>query len=142
MNRKPQVLATGLVVAAALGALSACSGSTSTVKGDRDDLRHHAAIWGTHLVNTTRQQCTPKTTTQRVGKNTTTSTTNSCKTVVTGTHSEQYQQIAPRWCVELDNVGKTKQDDVWYTVTSGTYYKATNKHKGDHIKLSYQHRGC
>ena len=145
--KKIAVPATALALAVLVG----CSGGSSSVKGNRDDVKHVAkqTRTATRTVPVKTRKCETKRTkhTSGVGKKKTTWYTNdqSCKNVTTGHRQESYQKVtrAEAWCVELDNVnGKNSRDDRWYTVTSGVYFKMAAKDEGDKVKFSYLHTGC
>lgn len=150
MNRSINAAAAGLVATLALG-LVGCSGGETTVKGRRDDIRHLPKLQhtATRTVTDYRQQCTSKTRPVTSGsglkKTTGTRTYQDCTKVRAGSHTESYPKVdrEERYCVELDDVnGKRSADDVWFTVSSATYWKAARKHEGDKFKMSYYHKGC
>lgn len=152
MNRKISAAVAGTATALVLGLVGCGSSGSSTVSGDRDDVKHVTEM--SHLAYRTvpikTQKCTTKRTSHTSGsgkkRRTYYSNDRSCKSVTTGHRRESYKQVTrdAAYCVELDNVnGSKKNDDVWYTVTSATYYKAARKHEGDRIKkMSYAHSGC
>lgn len=145
--------------ALAVGLLAGCGGSGSTtVSGNRDDLRHKLAVHAvtvpsTRVVGVYSKHCTTTHGSKTVGsgkkRHSMRTTSTKCKNVKTGSKTESYRKtVKPGkpalYCVELDNVnGSKKNDDVWYTVTSTTYYEATRKDEGDKVKrMSYLHTGC
>lgn len=131
--------------------LTGCTGASSSVKGNRDDVKHVAKRTRTaaRLVPVKTRKCQVKHTrhSSGTGKKKRTWYTNDrkCKNITTGHRRESYQKVTQReaWCVELDNVnGKNSRDDRWYTVTSGVYFKMAAKDEGDKVKFSYLHSGC
>jgi hypothetical protein len=150
MQINKRAVAAGIGATLALG-LVGCSSGSSSVKGNRDDVRHvtkqtHTA---TRTVAIKGQKCGTKSVkhSSGTGKNKRTWTTNDrvCKSVTTGHRQESYQKVTrpEAYCVEVDNVnGKSTRDDRWYTVTSTVYFKMANKHEGDKVKFSYLHTGC
>lgn len=144
-----------VVVGIAVGAIALTACSDGSVKGDRDDVKYSKAVYttATRTVNEYRRQCTAKMKrtkhTSGTGKNKRTWYTNDsyqdCKNVKTGSHLKTYKKLvsAAKYCVELDNVGGDKdKDDVWYNVSSGTYYSALGKREGASMKFTYNHKGC
>lgn len=143
MNRKTRLTASASLTLVA--ALAGC-GTAPKASGHVHDARHLMAL--THLV--TRQvddyqrQCTTKYRTKttytgsgKFRKSTTSSVPyQDCKRVKVGSHSvtrnETYRP--ERYCVKLDHT--------WYTVDSGTYWKATRHHGSGKIKISYLNKGC
>lgn len=138
---------TGTVVAGAV-ALTACGGSTQSVDGARDDLRHvtEKSKQATRTVPDYKRECATKTRTKTVNGKTKTETYQDCNRVRVGQHTETYRKVTrkERWCVELDNVnGKRSDDDQWFTVTSGEYHRAAKLDEGDKVNdLKFIRRGC
>lgn len=127
----------GFIAVASAGAvalmLTAC-GEAPKVDGVQDDTRHRAAVTQRVQVQDTSRQCAS----YKNGKCT------SWRTVNTGSHWETRTVRPERWCVELDNVnGDRGRDDVWFTVSFGTYNDATDRDEGDQVTdMPYQREGC
>lgn len=145
----------GTIAVVAVGALALTACGTDPVSGDRDDVRYDKAQYKmvTRQVTDYQRQCTTKfkrtSHSSGTGKNKRTWYTNDsyqdCKNVRVGAHPETKRELvkAAKYCVELDNVGGDKdKDDVWYNVSSGTYYSALGKSEGTHMKFDYNHKGC
>lgn len=145
----------GSIAVVVVGALALTACGQDPVKGDRDDVRYDKAQYkvATRVVKEYGQKCTTKTKrvkhTSGTGKNTrtwyTTESYQDCKRVQTGSHSENYKKKISdaKYCVELDNVGgDNEKDDVWYNVSSSTYYSALGKREGTPMKFNYNHKGC
>lgn len=105
------------------------------VYGFRDDVKHKPAVKEvSHQEKKTKQECSLR-------------IKGSCKswrTVPDGTKKVVDKKAKPAlYCVELDDVnGSAKDDDVWYTVTARTYFKAVAKEPGNKIKFRPIHGGC
>lgn len=149
----------GSIATVAVGALLLTACGQDPVKGDRDDVRYDKAqyVKATRVVNEYTRQCQNKT--KQVRHTQTTGTGNNrrtrvwyttehyqdCKNVKTGSHNETYKKKVKdaKYCVELDNVGgKSDEDDVWFNVSSSTYYSALGKSEGTPMKFNYNHKGC
>lgn len=125
-----------LVGAVMLG-IAACDAAApeqKPVSGLRDDVKYKAAVKEkSHQERTSKQECS-----RRVN--------GVCKSwrTVKGWKKVVDRASKPAlYCVELDNVnGSRSDDDVWYTVNAGTYYKAVAKDEGDSIKFKPVHGGC
>jgi len=126
-----------VLVGAVMVAAVACDASAPAqkpVSGDRDDVRHVAAVKEkSHREKKTERVCTRKV----AGK---------CKSYKTVT---SWKKVVDRrakpalYCVELDNVnGSAKDDDVWYTVRKTDYTKALFKAEDENLKFTPIHTGC
>ncbi|MEU6331481.1 hypothetical protein ABZ851_30020 [Streptomyces sp. NPDC047049] len=49
---------------------------------------------------------------------------------------------AERWCVELDDAGGKRHDDVWFRVDAQTYAQALNVNEGKKITFTPHAEGC
>lgn len=120
--------------AAVAVALTACEGSNpDPVRGNRDDIKHV-------------EQKTEKVKEKRYKRECTMRVKGICKRrsrVYKGTVTVTKVVRPERWCVELDNAyGRSTSDDVWFTVSQGTYLKAASLDEGDRMKFTPLHQGC
>lgn len=139
-NREVRAVSAGLVATITLLILSACSGGSTKVRGLRDDVKFKAAVSEVshRVVKTqTKQVCTAR---NKKG---------ACTATVSrpaGTKSVKVVDRAAKpatYCVEVDNLnGKAHKDDVWFTVSSTTYWKVVGKDEGDKVKFDALHEGC
>lgn len=149
----------GTIATVAVGALLLTACGQDPVSGDRDDVRYDKAQYKkvTRIVTDYKRQCTTKwkdvkhTQTTGTGTNRRTRTWytkeayQDCKNIKTGSHpvTKNEKVKDAKYCVELDNVGgDNSKDDVWYNVSSSTYYSALGKSEGTHMKFNYNHEGC
>ena len=105
------------------------------VSGNRDDVKKVEAVKEkSHKVKKTKQVCSRKV----AGK------CKSYKTVADGTRKVVDRKAKPAlYCVEVDNVnGSAQNDDAWYATTGTTYLKALALEEGDAIKFKALHTGC
>lgn len=126
-------IATLMLAVAACGSPNAPA--QKPVSGDRDDVKSVASVRETsHRVAKTKRVCSRKV----AGK------CKSYKTVPDGYKKVVDRRAKPAlYCVELDNVnGSSKDDDVWYTTSSATYFKAVGLAEGDAMKFRPIHGGC
>jgi hypothetical protein len=107
----------------------------TTAWGGRDDLKTVPAVKEvSHQEKKTKRECSRR----KNGK---------CKSY--RTVSDGYKKVVDvkakpaLYCVELDDVnGSAKDDDVWYTISMSTYFKASRLSEGDTIKFLPIHGGC
>ncbi len=130
-------------------ALTAC-GEPQEVSGLRDDVKTTKAVKAvpelSHKVTKVRDKYKTVCTSYKKG------VCKSSRKVKDGTETYTEKVIdrhykpgkAKQYCIELDNVnGNTDNDDVWYNVSSTTYYKYSVKPEGAEIsKMKYNHEGC
>lgn len=119
----------------AVAACDAGAPAQKPVSGSRDDVKYKAPVKeASHKEKKTKRVCSLRV----AGK------CKSYKTVPDGWKKVVDKPGKPAlYCVELDNVnGSAKDDDVWYTVTAGTYHKAVAKAEGEALKFKPLHGGC
>lgn len=125
----------GALVLGAAACGSANAPDQTKVSGNRDDVKSVAAVKEvSHKVKKTKQVCSRKV----AGK------CKSYKTVADGTRKVVDKQGKPAlYCVEVDNVnGSAQDDDAWYATSLTTYLKAQALEEGDAIKFKALHTGC
>jgi len=131
--RNAALISVAIVGAAACGSPNAPA--QKSVSGARDDVRSVAAVKEvSHKVKKTKRVCARKV----AGK------CKSYKDVPDGWKKVVDTRAKPAlYCVELDNVnGSAQDDDVWYTTSITTYLKAQALSEGDAIKFKPLHGGC
>lgn len=124
-------------VGAVLLGVAACDASAPAQKpvtGARDDVKQKAAVKErSHKEKTSERKCTRK-------------VNGRCKSYRTVVGWKKVVDVRAKpalYCVELDDVnGSTKDDDVWYTVRSTTYWSAAGKPEGSAVKFTPIHGGC
>lgn len=143
MNKRTvaTAISTGIFVGAML---VACGPTLSNTSGDRDDVKHVAAVYkkDTRTVDVKQRQCKSETVKTKTGS----TTKNTCKNVKVGTRTESYKRLVSgeKWCIELDNVkGDVNADDKWFRVEKFTYDKFSVLPEGTNISdLPYISNGC
>lgn len=126
-------------------ALTAC-GEPKEVTGLRDDVKYVRAVKSvaakTHTVQGTKKEKYCSRTVNGKCKSYSYRTVPATKVV---TDAPAKPGKPAKYCVELDHVkdGDSYRDDVWFNVSSTTYYSAAGKNEGDEInKMNYNHEGC